>query len=311
MQLQPNLPYDGEYKIIEQPRQFSVNGIFSIISVRDKATLNKYSDEMDHREILLDIETTNDKDSLYRKIHIQNGEFYTIVKGAALCVNTDLRIFWHLLNRKKVSDNISIQDLCEELEYSVKSHKGNHKTIVESFYRLSNNLVNIAAQRYSASFQLLDYEKNGDIITYRFHKNFLNLMNSKNGLERHSIKILKQLKLGVSKLMYTMLVDNKYNNEGIRIFEYEDLAKTLNLTNKKIGKNKEKIKAALQELKSNHIIGDFKMKLSKITIYNNNFMLNKKAINPNIVKSNNNDSSEIDNVFDMYDDNNMNDCTTR
>lgn len=291
MEIQPNLKYKNN--IIEQPYQFSVNSIFLPLTVRDKATISEYTKEMDHRMVLRNIKDNenNTELSLYREIRINKDNYDMYINGAALCVDTDLKIFWHLLNRKLVSDEINIVDLCKELEFKNPFDTKNHKTIIESFYRLSNNNIEIASSNTTYAFKLVTYKKEDDNIKYSFNEDFLTLMNSKNGLQRHSLTTLRSLKSSTSKLLYIMLVHNKYNLQGVRYFDFDELINTLGIVNKRKDKSKSTLKKALQELKDNKIIGDFNMKLNDVTIYNNHYINNNK----NVIE----DKKDVDNKVDI------------
>lgn len=284
MKLQPNLKYNDELKTIEQPYQLS-NRMFDVLSNKNKATLSEYSEKMDHREVFRDmIENNKDKEfSLNRVIYIKKEKYDMEIKGASLCVDIDLRIFWHLLNRKLESDSITIENLCKELDYNNYRDSKTHKTIIESFYRLSNNNITIVTENSTLVFKLVSYKKEDNIIKYSFNEDFLKLVNSKNGLERYNIITLKDLKYGVSKLLYTMLVRNKYKKDGSREFKCDELIKVLGLKHKKASKSKESIKSALQELKDNKIIGDFTMKLNNIVIKDVYSVLREESNNKAII----------------------------
>lgn len=268
MKLQPNLLYKDDIKTIEQPFQLSVNRVFEVLSVRDKVTLTEYNEDMDHRSVLKNIKDNekNKEETLNREIRINKDKYDMYINGPALCVSTDLKIFWHLLSRKEIEDEISIIDFCKELEIANK--KENHKTIIESFYRLSNNNIQFATEDTTMFFKMVTYKKENEMIKYSFNEDFLKLVNSKNGLERHNIKTLSNLKIGISKVLYTTLVSNKYKKDGSRNFTIQELAELLDVKITKKSKFKEKIKKSLIELKDNNIITDFIMKLDDVIIYN-------------------------------------------
>lgn len=327
MNLQPNLPHKDTDGTIEQPYQLSVNRVFEPLTANNKATISKYEHDMDHRDIFVNMEENNSEKAyaLHRKLFIQKENYDLRLTGAALCINTDLKIFWHLLNRKKIKDEMSIFDFCEEMKLANPRNKNTHKMVIESFYRLSNNIMTIAAESYSATFQLISYKKENEMIKYSFNEDFLKLVNSKNGLERHNINTLNDLNYGISKQLYTMLVKNKYKKDGSRSFTIDELKEELGIKITKKGKIKERIKESLEELKLHCIISDYYMKLDDVIIYNRHNKLKtietieeekkvsevknediKPKIKANVKKSYT--KEELDEIMKNGDINNINDC---
>ena len=285
MKLQPNLKYRNEDIIVEQPYQMSVNRIFEVLSSRDVASFSEYSKTMDSISLLDNIKNNikNTPYSLNREIIIKKENYSMYINGAALCVDKDLKIFWHLLDRKLQTDEFKISDFCKEMGISNPYLAQNHKSIIESFFRLSSNNVKLATKGDDVSikgveysFNMIDYRRENDTIKYSFNKDFLKLVNSKNGLQRHSLTILNNFKVSASKMLYTMLSSNKYNQEGIRKFNIDDLMEQLGMKDKRKDKAKDYLKKALKELKDKFIIGDFNMKLNDVTIYNNHYVTKKE-----------------------------------
>lgn len=289
--LQPNLPFGNLKKTIEQPYQFSIDKIFIPLQKNQITTMKIYNKSMTETEIYNEFfksiknRQLDDKNKSFERLIVVENENYSMhVSGCCLDINSDLDLFFRLLELKQISNEMTLTQLCKLLGKGNPSAVKVHQSIIESLLRLESNSFVITTKNIKFNrFNLFNFWKKGEVIGYSFNPEFLQLMNSGFALKRHDLVTFSSIKGGNSKSLYLHLSDsnNRYNRDGLRSIPISEAAEMAGLENRKDKyKINELLKESLKILKDFEIIGDFSFRKGEIIISKKGTTLDKLLNKP-------------------------------